>query len=165
MAEPDPLSVAEESQSSAPVVVLLEDDPRDAFFVRRAFVKAHISNSVLVFTTAAVARQYLDETRPTPLPALFILDLKLAGGETGIAFLRWLRQQRMPLGSTPAMMLTGSSHPNDQDEAGMLGSIYFLVKPVTGESLTTAVTSLGCVRISTPGSSESVIHVPATPPV
>jgi DNA-binding response OmpR family regulator len=136
------------SQSSIATVVLLEDDPADAFFVRRAFEKAHIINPIIVFATAEQARGYFDESRRVALPAVFILDVKLADGETGIAFLRWLRQQRGPLGSTPAMMFTGSESLDDRDETEMLGSIYFLHKPVTEEALTAAVQSLGLVVTS-----------------
>ena len=41
------------------------------------------------------------------------------------------------------MMLTASESLDDQDEAEMLGSIYFLHKPVTEKAVTTAVLSLG----------------------
>src|SRR5438552_465548 len=105
--------------------------------------KAHIGNPIIAFATAEQARRYLKESRA--LPVLFILDVNLTGGESGIAFLRWLRERRSPLGSTPAMMLTVSESPADQDEAAMLGSIYFLHKPVTEQAITAAVDSLRCV--------------------
>jgi len=123
-------------------IVLLEDDPADVFFVRRAFAHAQFANAILSFADADDVRGYLDETRQAR-PALFILDVHLASGETGIAFLHWLRQQRLPLGGTPVMMLTGSKNPDDRDEAAMLGSIYYLHKPVTSASLIAAVEALG----------------------
>ena len=125
-------------------IVLLEDDPNDAFFVRHALEQAHIVNPLLAFQTATDARRDLDHG-PDPMPALFVMDVHLAAGETGIEFLRWLRQQPAPLGSTPVMMLSGSDNPGDRDEALSLGSIYFLKKPVTPATLTTAVQSLGFV--------------------
>ena len=72
-------------------VVLLEDEPDDALFVRRALAKARIINPIIAFANAEQARRYFDESRRVPLPALFILDVKLGGSETGVAFLRWLR--------------------------------------------------------------------------
>ena len=86
-----------------------------------------------------------------PVPALFVMDVHLAAGETGIEFLRWLRQQPPPLGPTPVMMLSGSDSPGDRDEALSLGSIYFLQKPVTPATLTAAVQSLGFVIVSLTG--------------
>jgi len=135
-------TVTNAMQPSATIVVLLEDDPNDVFFVRRAFEKAQIANPILAFSSAQEARRYLEELRPITPPALFILDITLAGGETGIAFLAWLREQPSPLGATPAMMLTGSERRHERDEAEMLGSICFLHKPVTEEAILSAVQSL-----------------------
>jgi CheY-like chemotaxis protein len=132
-------------------IVLVEDNEHDTFFVRRALDKAGIVNPIIRFRTAAEARVYFDEARRAPTPALFIMDIHLVGGETGIDLLRWVRQQSRPLGSTPAMMLTGSQHPDDRDEAEMLGATSFLQKPVSEETLTAAVQSLGFVIVSLTG--------------
>jgi DNA-binding response OmpR family regulator len=130
-----------ERPPSEGAIVLLEDNAADVFFVRRAFAHAQFVNAILSFATADGVRGYLEKARQAP--ALFILDVQLAGGETGIAFLHWLRQQRLPLGGTPAMMLTGSTNPDHRDDAAMLGSIYYLQKPVTSASLIAAVEALG----------------------
>jgi CheY-like chemotaxis protein len=130
-------------------IILLEDDSNDAFFVRHSLEKAHIVNPLVTFQTGSAARQALG-SRLGP-PALFVMDVHLAAGETGIEFLRWLRQQPPPLGSTPVMMLSGSDNPGDRDEALSLGSIYFLQKPVTPATLTAAVQSLGFVITSLTG--------------
>ena len=136
------------SQSSLATVVLLEDDPYDVFFVRRALEKAGFANPIIAFATAEQARRYLEESRPVALPALFVLDVRLADGETGLTFLRWVRQQQSSLGSTPTMMLTGSESPVDRNEAEMLGVASFLQKPVTEEAIVAAVQSLGLVVTS-----------------
>jgi DNA-binding response OmpR family regulator len=124
-------------------IVLVEDSGDDAFFVRRALESVRIANPLVVFETAERARHHFGEARRFEIPALFIVDVSLVGSETGIDFLRWVRQQRAPLGTTPAMMLTGSTSARDQDAAEMLASAYFLIKPVTAETLTSAVQSLG----------------------
>jgi two-component system, response regulator len=139
-----------DDERSLATVVLLEDDQYDAFFVRRALEKAGFANPIIAFATAEQARRHLEQSRPA-LPALFILDVKLADGETGIAFLRWLRRQPSPLGSTPTMMLTGSESPVDRNEAEMLGSIAFLQKPVMEEAIVAAVQSLDLVLTSLSG--------------
>jgi CheY-like chemotaxis protein len=128
---------------AGPPIVLVEDDPNDVYFVRHALEKALIVNPLLRFATAEQARNHFAERAIFDLPSMFILDVNLVGRESGIDFLRWLRQQRSPLGSTPAMMLTGSDQPGDRDATAMLGSIYFLRKPVSEDRLTAAVQSLG----------------------
>ena len=130
-------------------IVLLEDDSNDAFFVRHSLEKAQIVNPLITFQTGSDARRALGSTLQAP--ALFVMDVHLAAGETGIEFLRWLRHQPSPLGSTPVMMLSGSDSPGDRDEALSLGSIYFLQKPVTPATLTAAVQSLGFVITSLTG--------------
>jgi CheY-like chemotaxis protein len=125
--------------------VLLEDCATDAYFVRHALHAAHVVNPLIQFTTAVDARAHFSDRSTFDLPALFIMDVNLAGGETGIEFLRWLRQQLAPLCSTPTMMLTGSAQPEDRTDALMLGAVYFLRKPVTADMLNAAVQSLGFV--------------------
>jgi DNA-binding response OmpR family regulator len=144
MDTPHPQSTATVVEASAAAIVILEDNPHDVFFVRRALERAHIANPIVAFASATQARSYLGDARSMARPAIVILDVALAGGETGLAFLRWLRAKPLPLGTVPAMMLTASASAADRDEAEMLGSIYFLHKPVTAATLTAAVESLGC---------------------
>ena len=104
-------------------IVLLEDDANDAFFVRHSLEKAHIVNPLITFQTGSDARRELGSRLEAP--ALFVMDVHLAAGETGIEFLRWLRHQAPPLGSTPVMMLSGSDSPGDRDEASRSARFTF----------------------------------------
>jgi DNA-binding response OmpR family regulator len=126
-------------------IILIEDSRDDAFFVRDAIAQAHIANPIIVLQTASQARQHFEAAHGVDLPALFVVDVNLIGGETGFDFLRWLRLQQAPLGSTPTMMLTGSTRREDREEAELLGSVYFLLKPVSADTVTSAVQSLGFV--------------------
>lgn len=125
-------------------IALVEDDSNDAFFVRHALTEAKIANPVVTFTSAAEARRGCTEPSAKVEPVLFILDFHLAG-ESGLDFLRWLRAQEAPMGSTPAMMLTGSDNPAHRDESRALGALHFLQKPVTPDRLAMAVQALGFV--------------------
>jgi CheY-like chemotaxis protein len=125
--------------------VVVEDGREDAVLIRHAVESAGIRNPVIVFPAARDVRRHFDEKSHAELPALFILDVFLVGDETGIDLLRWIRQQRAPLGTTPAMILTGSSQPRHQEDAALLGSVYFLVKPVNADTISAAVRSLGMV--------------------
>jgi len=130
-------------------IILVEDDPDDAFFVRRALEMARIQNPLSVFTSGEQACEHLRPERGTPLPVLAVLDLHLAGDATGLDVLCWIRQQPGPLGATPVLILTGSDRPEDRDEGRRLGAMLYLQKPVTEESLTRAVQALGFVITTT----------------
>ena len=141
-------------RAGARPIALLEDDPSDAFFVELALKTARIMNPLKIFDSMASMRTFLAGTFADELPALFIVDLHLSGPENGLDFLRWLRQQKSPLGSTPAMMLSGSDRSEDRDESLSLGSMSFLQKPVTETTLTDAVQALGFVIVTSLTSGE-----------
>jgi DNA-binding response OmpR family regulator len=130
----------------APIVVV-EDDADDAFFVYDALETARIKNPVVACRNGAEARRLFARSH-SPYPALFILDINLSGGESGLEFLAWARGQEGQLAGTPALVLTGSDRPEDQLIAETLGVMRYLVKPVTGVHLVEAVQLLG-VRMST----------------
>lgn len=123
-------------------IVLVEDDPHDAFFVYQALESARIRNHVVACRDAAEARRVLTREGGSPTPALLILDVHL-GGESGIEFLRWVRSQPDPLGKTPVMMLTSSQRQEHVTEATALGAMWFLSKPVTETQLLEALRELG----------------------
>jgi CheY-like chemotaxis protein len=131
-------------------IVLVEDDPNDAFFVKDSLEHARISNKLVIIESVVEARQRMTPPPSGPeSPALFVLDLHFPGGETGLDFLRWLRQHEAPFGSTPVMILTGSERAEDRQEGLSLGALFYLKKPVTAEKLTEAVQSLGFVVVVT----------------
>jgi CheY-like chemotaxis protein len=134
-------------------IALLEDAPADAYFVELALKTARIRNPLQIFDSVASVRTSLEGTFADERPVLFIVDLHLSGPENGLDFLRWLRQQKSPLRSTPAMILSGSDRSEDRDESLSLGSMTFLQKPVTETTLTDAVQALGFVIVTslTPG--------------
>lgn len=128
---------------SAPIF-LIEDDEIDAYFVRRALADAKISNRIVTCRNTAHARRALGDGAEAPV--LFILDVLLgAYEETGLDFLGWLRAQPAPLGTTSAMVLTGSTHPDHARLAQRLGATSFLTKPVRPDTLVLAVQALGFV--------------------
>ena len=130
-------------------IVLVEDDPNDVLFIRHALQHARIENPVVVFSTATEAQeQILSPSYTAAIPVLFMLDMHLPGGLTGLEFLRWLRQQGLPVASTPAMMLTGSDRDDHRAESRRLGANVYLQKPVTEERLTEAVQALGFVVVT-----------------
>jgi CheY-like chemotaxis protein len=128
---------------------LLEDDPDDVTFVRRALSRANISNPLEIRSTVSDARAYFEQLDGKPKPALCIVDVYLPNGETGLDFLAWLRRRPSPLNSVPALMYTVSNDKVHAANAANLGSVLFVRKPVTEETLTDAVLRLGFVITNT----------------
>ena len=116
-------------------IVLVEDDPNDALFVRHALADAKIGNPLVVFRSAGEARLYVETTAPDRRPALFILAVSLEDGDTGLDFLRWLRLRAAPHGTTPVMMFTASDEAELRNESLDLGALVVLRKPVMPEDL------------------------------
>jgi CheY-like chemotaxis protein len=107
-------------------VLVIEDDPQDAFFLRRAFSKAGLRATVWVAVDGSEARLRLSSTCLPP--DLVILDLTLPG-ESGLTVLRWLKEQP-GMNDLPVVVLTGSADPSDQEWALKLGAAAYIRKPM-----------------------------------
>ena len=116
------------------VFLLVEDDENDIFLVRRAFSKSRLLNPLMVVSSGEEAIEYFTGIGPYnnrseyPLPSLVLLDLKMPG-MGGIAFLKWLRQQR-GFGTTRVVVLTSSNLTEDVNAAYQAGANSFLIKPL-----------------------------------
>jgi CheY-like chemotaxis protein len=130
-------------------ILLLDDEPDDASFVRRALQRSEIVNQVIVCATAHEAREYLMTADEATLPVLAIVDIFLPNAESGLDFLAWLRRQPPPVGDLPTMMFTHSSDPDHRIEATALRSVIFLTKPATQRSIANAAQALGFVVTTT----------------
>jgi CheY-like chemotaxis protein len=146
-------------------IMLVEDDPNDVFFVRHALNAALIQNPLEVFASAEPAYEYLGRHTTTSAPVLIILDINLAGPQTGLDVLAWIRRLPDPLGSTPVLMLTGSDGQKERNASGHLGAIDFLQKPATAESLARAVQALGFVVVNNITSGQLGVHIVHSHPV
>lgn len=124
----------------------------------QALESARIRNQVVACRDAGEARRLLTREGAVPTPALFILDIHLAARESGIDFLRWIRSQPPPLGTTPVMMLSGSEKPEDLESSQLLGAMWFLQKPVTQTQLLEAVRALGLAIVAS-SPAEAAIQV------
>jgi DNA-binding response OmpR family regulator len=128
-------------------ILLVEDEPDDASFVKRALRKSNIVNELVVCTTAREAREYIADA--DLYPALVIAEVYLPNGESGIDFLTWLRHQPAPVSDIPAMMFSVSGSSGHQLEEAALRSVIFLRKPATEASVAGAVQALGFVVMTT----------------
>ena len=114
-------------------ILLVEDEPDDVYFLKRAFTSTSVTAPIVVLADGGAAIDYLAGTGAFsnrdehPLPALMLLDLKLPR-VTGFDVLAWLRAQP-GLKRLPVIVLTSSSQDEDVRRAYDLGVNSYLVKP------------------------------------
>jgi CheY-like chemotaxis protein len=117
---------------SAPIL-LVEDNPDDVFFLKRAFNSTSVTAPLVVVSDGRTAIDYLSATgaytdrADHPLPALMLLDLNLPG-VSGFDVLTWLRAQPA-LKRLPVVVLTSSKQDSDVQRAYDLGVNSYVVKP------------------------------------
>lgn len=118
------------------VVLYAEDDQDDAFFMRRAFAKATLRESLHIATNGAEAITYLEGVGANPLPLFVILDIKMPR-VSGLEVLSWIRQS---IGKKlPVFMLSSSSQDRDIQQAIDSGANGYLLKPSNAGHLTEAL--------------------------
>jgi DNA-binding response OmpR family regulator len=114
-------------------VLLAEDDPNDAFLVKRAFQKAGLEHQIVHVSDGQEAVDYLRAQVPSgthghgEIPALLLLDLKMPR-LSGFEVLGWIRS-RSDLKSMPVVVLSSSDHERDKAQAQELGATDFFRKP------------------------------------
>jgi len=120
------------------IILQVEDDPNDVFFLQHAMKKAGIATPIQVANDGREAIDYLKgagkfaDRKQFPLPCLVLLDLKLPH-IMGLDVLKWIRQQHaMPL---VVVLLTASGEEADIATAYRLGANGFLVKPSQASKL------------------------------
>jgi CheY-like chemotaxis protein len=117
------------------VILLVEDNPDDELFARRAFAKVCPEVRLIPARDGEIAIDYLagrgeyqDRSR-YPIPDLILLDLKLPR-RSGLEVLQWLRHES-ELRDLGVVVLTSSEETRDVERAKALGIQYYYVKPVT----------------------------------
>src|SRR5437879_3159953 len=99
------------------VILLVEDDPDDVFFLQEAFKRNDMADALRVVRDGEEAFAYLlgqaayADRRRYPLPSLTLLDLKLPR-KSGLEVLEWRRQQP-EMRRIPVIVLTSSQSKAD----------------------------------------------------
>lgn len=124
--------------TNAPTILVVEDEEDAVILLESAFRKAQFSNPVHRVSHGALAMEYLSQavakTRPVPMPALILLDLKLPL-VSGLEVLKWIRAHPL-LHSLVVIVFTSSAEPRDINEAYRAGANSYLVKPSNLSTLT-----------------------------
>lgn len=112
-------------------IMLVEDNPGDAFLVQGALAEHHVRADLRVLPDGEKAIQCVEEldTNAGPYPALVILDLNLPK-LTGTEVLRRIRQSA-PWNQVPVVILTSSNSPKDRDNTARLGANLYIQKPAS----------------------------------
>jgi len=119
-------------------ILLLEDNPDDAWLLERALTKLGFRNLHLVrdgeegIAYLSGHGQYADRKR-YPVPEFIITDLKMPK-LNGLEVLKWLRDNP-DFRKVPTLVLTSSRAEQDVASAYGFGANSFLVKPAAFEDL------------------------------
>jgi CheY-like chemotaxis protein len=119
-------------------ILLLDDNPDDARFVRLALQRVGVITPVQTVCDSEQAQCYLGgqgcfaDAESYPKPVLVLLDL--IANKSGLEFLAWLREQPL-LKRLPVVVLTSSREEADINRAYELGCNSYLVKPVSFNTL------------------------------
>ena len=114
-------------------ILAAEDDPTEAFLLKRAFLRAGIDVPLDFVADGQQVIDYLAGQEPFsdrashPMPTLLLLDLKMPRVD-GFQVIEWLRQQPV-LGRLPVVVLTNSDLAEDVTRAFDLGANSYLQKP------------------------------------
>lgn len=120
------------------LVMLVEDDIDDEFIGRRILVK----NGFPRIETARDGKLAIDRLfSERPLPSLVILDLKLPKID-GLKVLREIRNDHRTR-ALPVIVLSSSTNPDEVAAATSFAQTTYLCKPLTENTLRTALSYLG----------------------
>lgn len=129
----------------AKVILYVEDEDDDVFFMQHAFKKAGVSELLVVVADGKAAMDYLagegeyaDRAR-FPMPSIVLLDLNLPI-RSGFEVIQWIRGQPA-LRTLLVVPLTSSGSENDIRRAYALGANAYLIKPPNADRLTEMVRS------------------------
>lgn len=117
-------------------VLLAEDNPDDAYLVRRALHETGALNPLQVVANGQEAIDYLAgdgkfaDRLNFPFPVLFLLDLQMPVKD-GIEVLRWLGQHRDIPRRLPVVVLSSREMPSDTQIACAMDIQACVVKPLT----------------------------------
>ncbi len=128
------------------VVLYVEDEEYDVFFMRRAFQKAGLEEKLQTVVDGQEAIDYLagkaqfGNRVEYPLPAVLLLDLNLPI-IPGFEVLQWIRQNP-ELRKLPVVVFSSSARPEDKAQAKLMGADEYIQKPASALEFASVVNYL-----------------------
>lgn len=120
-------------------ILIVEDDPNDVLFLKRALKKNEIHNPICTLSDGEEAISYLSglgkyaDRGAHPFPRVIILDLKMPR-KSGLEVLEWLKEHPQ-YRVIPTIVLTSSKLNEDVVKAYGLGANSYMVKPSNFDDL------------------------------
>jgi CheY-like chemotaxis protein len=135
------------TRSVPPAIVLyVEDEETDTIFMRMAFERAGLGDSLKVIADGRQAIAYLagegvyKDRIQYPMPAVVVLDLNLPI-VPGFGVLDWIREQGA-LRNLPVIIFSSSDFDEDRANARVHGANDYMEKPTSGLEFRTLVLRL-----------------------
>ncbi|MBI5686679.1 MAG: response regulator [Verrucomicrobia bacterium] len=128
-------------------ILLVEDNPRDAELAMRALQKRNLTNKLVWVKDGAAALEFIFGSRSNAdskvrhRPKVVLLDLKLPKVD-GMEVLRQIKANAKSK-SIPVVILTSSREEPDIVRSYELGVNSYIVKPVSFDNFSEAVSRLG----------------------
>ncbi len=108
-------------------IVLVEDNPADAYLLKLALEQNGIAFEMVQFQRGEDALLALSADNDAPVPDLILLDLNTPRID-GFEVLAGIRENPS-LAGVPVAIFTSSSSPADKHRAALLGSTAYIPKP------------------------------------
>lgn len=128
-------------QSNLPLIIAVDDEPDDLFFLRRTIDKTGVAHDFQAFSNGDAAMVALAGLaageKPSPFPLVCFLDIKM-GAMTGFDLLKWIRAQK-GLEGLPVIMYSSSDYPADVESARDLGAQGYIKKYPSTDAMQTVL--------------------------
>ncbi|MEJ0000430.1 MAG: response regulator [Verrucomicrobiota bacterium] len=134
------------SPTTAPVIIIADDDEGHAFLVQESLREAGLDNPILHFPDGQAVLNFLLARGPGPVlkpgqPYLLLLDIRMPKVD-GVEVLRQIKTDK-DLVKLPVIMLTTTEDPREVARCHELGCSVYLQKPVHYDTFAEAVRRLG----------------------
>jgi CheY-like chemotaxis protein len=132
--------------TSDDAILLVEDNPDDVLFMKRACRQVGIIQALHIVEHGQAAIDFMGHTGSYtdkvqyPTPRLILLDLKLPY-KSGLEVLQWIRAQEL-FKTVPVIIFTTSAENSDIERAYRFGANAYLVKPANMNELANILKSL-----------------------
>lgn len=127
-------------------ILIVDDNPDDAKLAQRAFERLHPQFPANFVGSGRDLVNYLEAmtassgAAPATVPSVILLDLKMPEMD-GFAILEWMAK-RPQFAGIPVIILSTFDDLLHVRQAYSLGARSYLLKPITGDSLRDALSSL-----------------------
>lgn len=128
-------------------IILVEDNPFEAELAIRSLKKNHLANNLIHIDDGAEALDFIfakgkyESRDGMPKPKLILLDLNLPK-VSGIEILKQIKSNEATK-AIPVVIMTSSKEEKDIIDSYQCGVNSYLVKPVSFETFTKAISELG----------------------